>query len=295
MRVSHQWQVDRLVRHLETNMESISAWREKVATGKAYPTLSADPLRGSKALSLRSTLNASEAYLNSAQTADDWLTATEEALGHSETLTLKALELARKGATDTLDAESRQALAGEMEAVIAGAFEAANRSHVGRYLFAGYQVNTQPYEYLSGPPDQAVYHGDDGVIQQYVGPNYTLTLNVDARPEFEALTTALIATRDALQADNRPAVSAGIGQLDAALNSLNQTRTLTGARQAQLRALIEQQQSAQLALRGMRSDADDVILAAAISQLQGQENVYQATLEIGKRTLATASLFVFLS
>jgi len=305
MRVSDRWIAERSIRNMEASREVLAGLQEKLSSTKAFQRVSDDPGAASAALTLRSSLRSGEAYLATVTGMNEWMSATDEALSQMETHATKATNLARQGATDTLSASERKALASQMDSLFQEAISLGNTDHQGSFLFAGYKVKMagghKPFTLVPGVynvdpqvPDSVDFIGDNGGMSRSVGPNHTITLNVDAEESFQALYSAMIATRDALNANNGVDVNAGIGDLEAALEKISDLRTQNGARQNQVSARKELLTKTQLSLSAMLADKEDVNMAEAITQLRYQETVYQAVLEVSQRSLATANLFEYL-
>ena len=110
MRVSDRWITERSMRNMEASREVMAGLSEKLSSTKQYQRVSEDPGSASAALGLRSSLRAGQAYLETAKTMDEWMSATDLALGQVETNVTKAINLVRQGATDTLSAAERKAL-----------------------------------------------------------------------------------------------------------------------------------------------------------------------------------------
>jgi flagellar hook-associated protein 3 FlgL len=303
MRVSDRWMMEQNVRHMQSSQGSLLDLQEKVSSTKAFQRISENPTAASAALSLRSGLRAAKSYQEVAKTSDDWMSAMDWALNEMETTATKAITLTEQGGNDTLDDRDRQAIAAELDGLLSHALEAGNAQHEGKYLFSGFEVNTKPFTLVDGATDSVSYAGDDGLIQRSMGPNHTVTINIHgqhdladpAQPSaFSRLFQGLITARDALANNDGAAIRASIQGLSSALDKVSELRTLNGARQAQLGLRIQQLDDNQLELKTMLAGKEDVNMAEAVAQLRLQENVFQAALEVSKRTLATANLFEYL-
>ncbi|MBI3762762.1 MAG: hypothetical protein HY260_13015, partial [Chloroflexi bacterium] len=194
---------------------------------------------------------------------------------------------------DTQGAAERLAMGREMDSLLQQAVEAANTSHRGSYLFAGFRTTTLPYTYTgAGVTDNVL--STAGPIQHGIEPGQTITVNVDGNTVLTPLFSALAAARDALNADDTAALQTALGSLQSALTGVSDVRTTNGARQRQVRDTIDRMEKTQVALKNLLSHKEDASLAESISLLKHQETVYQAVLEVGRRAIP-ASLFSFLS
>jgi flagellar hook-associated protein 3 FlgL len=108
---------------------------------------------------------------------------------------------------------------------------------------------------------------------------------VDLRQEYQARDTspfaALIALRQALRGNDPSAVRATLGQIDAVRESLSSTRGLVGARVNRLEATRSINERVAAEMTTALSGVEDIDLAAAIVNLQAEQDVYQAALSSG--------------
>jgi flagellar hook-associated protein 3 FlgL len=299
MRVTQRMMTEKAVQHMDENLQRLYALQEKVASGKAFQRPSDDPAGVTAALSLRSQLEALQGYLDAAHLSDDWMSATDFALQQMMGVASRAYNLALSGASDSQGAQERRAFAAEIDVLLRQAIDLANTSHKDNYLFAGFKVNSPPFSGVDGNGDglyEAVtYQGDGGVILRHLGPGQSMPQNVDGDATFAPLFQALIRARDALNANDVPAIQAALGDLNAALEGVSTAHTINGARQRQVRLVGERLEKTQIEIRKLLSSKEDVNMAEAISNLQQQETVYRTVLEVAQRALSALSLFDLLS
>lgn len=290
MRVTHRMIINNAIRSMSESLEKLSELQNQASSGKKFTQCSDNPRASRSALALRSSLNTNQSYLESIHSAEEWLTASQNALNEMNDLAMKALNKALSGVSET-NSEARSAVAREIDSFLNEAIEAANTRYVDDYLFSGFQVNTKPFELVSGSPDTVTYAGDTGSLQRQIGPDQRVTLNFDADQVFTPFFEALISARDALQADDTTAIQAAVADLQAAQEAINDQEADTGMlinRLEESSTFLEETQSA---LEKLLSREEDVDLVEVISQLRHQETVYQTTLEVGHRTMATMNLF----
>ncbi len=294
MRVTHRMIFDDAVQNLQENLSRIAQLREQVSSGKKLARPSDDPSLAAAVLGLRAGLQASQAYVQVAEESVAWMQASETALKAMTDLTTRAITLSQQGLPDTLGPQERQGIAAEMEGLLQEALDVANSTHGGKYLFAGYRINSKPFSLVSGTPDSVSYAGDNGTIRHALGPGETVTVNVDGDATFSPLFAALIRARDALNNNDQGELQAALSDLQAAQQGVSLARTANGARQRQVEHALDRMQESQGTLKTLLSQKEDLSLAEAISQLRQQETIYQAVLEAGRRTLNLPNLFEML-
>src|SRR5919107_828001 len=114
-----------------------AATRRQMSSGKAITRPSDDPYAAGRALALRNELGGIHQHARNVDEAQSWMTITDTALGHIGDMAQRARELVVQGATDTLPQTSRDAIASEIDQLIAGMKQEANATYDGRYVLAG--------------------------------------------------------------------------------------------------------------------------------------------------------------
>ncbi len=296
MRVTNRMIVNNAIRYTQDNLERLTELRTMASSNKVFQSASDKPSAAIASLTLRSSLKANQAYLETAQSTKDWMEASDYAFSQMEDLATRALNLALSGLNEVYDESNLQAHATEIDSILRQAIEVGNTQHQGMYIFAGFQINTKPFEFVEGTPDTVVYRGGpfSGGIQRNVSPGQSITLNVDGESTFLPLFNALIRARDGLlsiSSDGGSELQAAVQDLQNAINVVSQSRAGNGARQRQIQAVINQCTQLDLSIKSMLSQKEDANLVEVITLLQQQEITYEAVLEVSRRTLTTLNLF----
>jgi len=303
MRVTHHMMVENQIFHLTESLDKLNQLQEKVSSGKEYRWASDNPSGAVAALTIRSTLEKHEAYIDTGQTMDGWLTATDSALASIESMLGRAINLTLGGISDTMGTNERLALGKEIDIILRQAVDAGNTKHQDEFLFAGFQTNTQPFTLVVGPPDSVTYNGNATTIEDIkrnIGPEQAITINVDGKILHDpanpnaSIFNALIRTRDGLMTDNRAEIEAGLTDLKNVMETIKNKHTEIGARQREVHAVLQGMEKTKIELQGLLSKKEDTNMAEAISNLSQQETVYKTVLEVGSRTLSTMSLFDYM-
>ena len=294
MRVTQRLMVDNAIRSMSENMEKLGNLQGKAASGKRFAQASDDPKAAHAALSLRSSLVTTQSYLETALNVGEWMSATEVAFSQIVDLATKAINISLEGVSDSQN-EARPGLAVQIDGFLTNAIEIGNTKFQGNYIFSGYKTTTQPFALLAGSPDSVTYSGDNGIIKRDLGVEQSMTVNIDGDTTFSPLYSAMIAARDALNADDLPALQTAIDNLNIALETIKEQRSYNGARQRQVQTLTSNLEQTELSIQGWLSNKENANLVEVITELRHQETIYQAALEVGHRTLATLNLFDLMS
>ena len=276
-----------------------AATRRQMSSGKAITRPSDDPYLAGRAMSLRGELDRVKQHEVNVQEAQGWMTVTDTALGQIGDMANLARGLVVQGATDALPQTSRDALAGQIDQIIAGMKQEANATYDGRYVLGGNKTANRPYDSsLTGTDD---YNGDYAVQPRDIGPGVSINVNVvganvlgdsasgdkrllgvlrDVAAHLRSGDTASLGTTDLkaldAQIDNLLAVRAGVG---AGMNRLTTAEN----------RLAELEESA----LSMLSEAEDADMAKTLTDFSTQQAVYQSALNAGAR-IVQASLLDFL-
>jgi flagellar hook-associated protein 3 FlgL len=276
-----------------------AATRRQMSSGKAITRPSDDPYLAGRAMSLRGELDRVKQHEVNVQEAQGWMTVTDTALGQIGDMANLARGLVVQGSTDALPQTSRDALAGQIDQIIAGMKQEANATYDGRYVLGGNKTANRPYDSsLTGTDD---YNGDYAVQPRDIGPGVSINVNVvganvlgdsasgdkrllgvlrDVAAHLRSGDTASLGTTDLkaldAQIDNLLAVRAGVG---AGMNRLTTAEN----------RLAELEESA----LSMLSEAEDADMAKTLTDFSTQQAVYQSALNAGAR-IVQASLLDFL-
>ncbi|MEA4906607.1 MAG: hypothetical protein GYA17_03305 [Chloroflexi bacterium] len=310
MRITERMMTEHAIRYMSQNQEYLAQLNEKAASTKEFQYASDNPGAASAALTLRSTIQASTAYLNTAETTNDWMQATEDAFSKMADGALRAIKLVTGALNETQDWEDIQDSTGaELSTLVYQAVDQANTTHLGNYIFSGFRINQAPFELVDvdidedgdGTPDAVnpesavVYHGDDGVMKRDLSNGQTIAANINGDQAFRPLIEALIQAREAVENQDWDALSSSLSSLQDASNNMEQYRTTNASRQRQVQVSIDHIEKTQIELKAFLSSKEDANLVEVASLLRNQELTYQAVLEVGDRAISALNLFEILT
>ena len=272
MRITDTLKYDQLGRDVSDSLSSLNAVQQQIATGKKLTTFSDDPAGASQSLALRSALADNAQYQRDAGQAKSFLSATDGALSSAVTILQSARQIAVQGANSDQSPGSLAALSSQVDGLTAQLTQVANTDLHGKYLFGGTNTTAPPYDAAQ------TYGGNAQAVTATIGPNYPVQLNTPGSAAFGPSFTALKTLKADLTAGNVSAISADIATVDAGLTALSTAQANTGAKINQVDAVTLRLARAQGELTDNVSLIENVDLATAYVQLQGAQNVYQASL-----------------
>lgn len=293
MRVTHRMIVDTVLGNLRENLRRLEDTQRQVSSGRRLGRPSDDPPAVERALTYRAALSASEQYGRNIDAARAWLQASDTALGAATDALQRARELAVQGANDTLGAAQQQALAAEVDQLLAQVVALGNSTLRGQYLFAGYRIQTAPFTLTPGPPTTVTYNGDSGAMLREIDTGVMVQINAPGNSFLPPVFAALIDLRDHLRAGDTAAVRNDLPALDAAADALQAVRADFGAKLNRLEAADAQRQAVHVGITEQLAQTEDTDYGEAITQLNTAELAYKAGLQAGAKAMQ-ASLFDYL-
>jgi flagellar hook-associated protein 3 FlgL len=130
----------------------------------------------------------------------------------------------------------------------------------------------------------------DGIVNREVAENTVARLNTTVSDAYGAPneTTswdAMITLLEGLHLNDGATIRGSISELDESLDRHLGTQATNGARTNQYEASKERIANANLSLSDLQSQIEDVDFAEAVSQMQLQQAVYQASLQVSARSI----------
>jgi flagellar hook-associated protein 3 FlgL len=265
----------------------------KISSGKELTRPSDDPYNVSRAMALRTSIEATKQYQRNIQDAQGWQESAEIALADITDAIKRAGELVLEGSSDTTPPEARLAIAAEIDQIIAGVKQKGNATYRGRYVFAGTASDQPPY--VEGDDS---YHGSTADVQRQVGPGVAMDIGLRGvtflgNGADGKLLQVLRDTSAHLKANDGVAVRADIKLLDDKADEVLGVRALNGAKQNRLEAALGRLSELEGASLQQLSETEDVDIAKAMIEFSSQQAAYQAALKAGAN-IVQSSLMDFL-
>lgn len=276
---------------MQTNLLRLSKTQLQASTTKRVNKPEDDPFAVERSLGYRAQIQAGKATLANIGLSNDWLSASDKALGDMSTLLNRAKSLALQGANDSMGVDERGALAAEVDGLVEEAVAIANTQHGDHYLFSGFQISTRPFEYDSAT-STVTYNGDNGLMMREAEPGSEMSINVSDETLFTDVFSSLTDLRDALQTD--PFVHADVETVLADFDTQNDrildVQAAMGTKARRLENTTDRIEASQLSLKTLLSNAEDADMAQVVTDLQQQQYIYQAALSVNGQVLRTSLL-----
>jgi flagellar hook-associated protein 3 FlgL len=293
MRITNNIQYREFLDSLDRVRQRLVEGQLQLATSRKINKPSDDPAGAGEALGIRQALARLDRYDSNGASVRAVVTAADSALSSLTDVLTSAREKAVQGASDTNDPTSRNAIADEIDALRQQVFLIARTKFEGRYIFAGTDTRTDPYDAAGN------YLGNGNSIQVETADGETTTANIPGSSVFGTGSTpaGIFGTLAQLSADlrsgNTVGIQAGADAVEAARVALSPARTELGQRINRLDAVAGKNSTDRVSLTARLSAIEDANLPQVITQVSSDTTAEQLTLQAGAR-IRTKSLFDFI-
>ena len=277
--------------------------RRQMSSGKAITKPSDDPYGAARAMSLRTDLAGVKQHQRNVDEAQSWMSVTSTTLSSITDLAQKARELTVQGATDTLSQSGRDAIADQIDQLIAGMKQEGNATYDGRYVLGGSRTNTPPFDSALTKTDPSVttndaYAGDAASQLREIGPGVTLAVNVHGDEVLGGASGStgnlLGVLRDvATHLRSGDTAELGGGDIKAVsdqIDNLLAVQARVGAGMNRLDTASSRLAQIEESTTSMLSNTEDADMAEVITNYSTQQAVYQSALNAGARIVQTSLL-----
>ncbi|MFL2120280.1 flagellar hook-associated protein FlgL [Marinilactibacillus psychrotolerans] len=306
MRITNSLMSKNFMRNLNNNMKSVYKYQEQLSTMEQVSRPSDDPLKVSKVLDLNNEIKQNEEYKSTINDSIDFTNAQDSALANATNSMQRIYTLTQQAANGTYNDQDRDAIRTEVENEIDTLLDSLNTSFGGRYIFAGNNTTTKPFEKElddDGNFAGIIYNGtteEDGVsgnTTKEIARGVNVELQTDGRALMNSQGTEdnlgsffneLLTALD----DNNTEDLGGdlLGRVDSEMNNIVNLRTNIGATTNRLKAAKDRNESEFLNLKTTYSNTQDIDLAETYMQYSMEMVAYEASLQMGNKILQSSLL-----
>jgi flagellar hook-associated protein 3 FlgL len=173
-----------LLADIQLSVQNETVASEQLSTGQAVNQLSDNPGAAAALVANANQSAADDQYLQSDAAVQGKLQTADTTLSSVVTALNSAISLGTEGASGTVSAADRLAIAAQVQGLIAQTVGLANTSYQGAYIFSGTAVNTQPF--VQDPTTGVVtYAGNAGTTRVPISSGETIQGNVPGSQLFQ--------------------------------------------------------------------------------------------------------------
>jgi flagellar hook-associated protein 3 FlgL len=297
-RITHGMLMRSTLTDITESAQKLSKTQRKLSSGKEVMKPSDDPFAAGRSIALRADIEANRQYQRNVGEATAWQSATDISLSKITDVVHRARELAVRGANDTQGPAGRNAIADEIDQLIAAVKQEAGATYGGRFLFSGTTTATRPYDVTGAD----AYLGNAAPVAREIGPGVSVQVNVlgsDILGSGQASNDGklLDVLRDVAQhlrggtpADLAALRTTDLAGLSSNLDNLSRVRATVGATTNRLETAAGRLAELEEAATDLLSRNEDADMARAIVDYSMQQSVYQSALRSGANIVQSSLL-----
>lgn len=298
MRIGFNTRFRSILADLNRLSSEINLTQLKISSGKNFLRPSDDPSSVVISLNYKQGISNIEKYQRAIEDGLSILRSQEATLGNVQDLVARAKVLAIQAANDTQNAQSRQAIANEIEGIISAILSLTNSQLGEKYLFAGkktsgYTPGEKPFELVKETlPDgqiieKVVYKGSIEDLEVGYDENLSINLGENGQKIFidSGLFETLLGLKRTLQANNtvdyekeQYNIQEFIGKLDNVYNYISAKRGGIGSQISHLETKKNLYQDFKETLQTNLGNIESADLAELATKLQSLTIAYDAAL-----------------
>lgn len=186
-RVPNSFSFGRANQQIRSGQIELQRLQDQLTTGQQYLVPSEDPSSALNAIVLQTQLERQQQFKSNVETDRSLIGATENALSSVSNAVNSAKSLVLQGFGSTVTDDERRGLATEVSGIIDQVLNTANTKFRGRFLFAGTETDSAPFELTGG--GNVLYSGNSQQINSFIDLNQKIVNNLDGQSAFNVLTT----------------------------------------------------------------------------------------------------------
>jgi flagellar hook-associated protein 3 FlgL len=258
----------------------------ELSSGVKVNSISDAPTAFAQNVLLSSQLSADDTFAQTASSTQSLLQVSDSALGSVVSQLTQAISLATQGNNGTLNAANLQTISTQLVGIRDEVLSLANSSYLGSYIFSGSQGATSPFTLdTTTTPATVTYQGDDDISYVQTPNGHTIQTNLPGDQIFNASGASVLGSLNALIADfssgtAAPTSVADLGQLNQALNYVDQQRTVIDASITQMTAASNYSASESVQLQSAQNSLLQTDTAQVASQLSSAETQQAALTQV---------------
>jgi len=284
VRVTNNMLAGTILKNISASYARIEKYQAQLSSGKIFRRPSDNPVAVNQVLNIRVSLKEMDQYLDNIEDGLSWLDTADTVLRNAVNLLHRAKELAVRGANGTNSQGELDAVAAEVDQLLANMVNIGNTTFAGRYIFGGHETTSPPFIESGVPVSDVNYVGDSGNINYEIEKGVTVSVNLPGNTIFTGSTDVfrvLIELSENLRAGDYNAVSQDTSRVDDALGMVTDALMIVGAKTNRLELTKDRQLEGKINLTGILSNLEDADFVDVVMKLKMEENVYNSALMTG--------------
>ena len=257
--------------------------RMSAATGKRINKPSDDPSAIRPVLNARSQVQKSDRYLRTMGSAGDRLNILDSHLDQVTNLMIRAQETTIAAGNGSMGQEDLTNLSDAIGHIKEELYSLANSKVDGKYIFAGFAEDTQPFPDHNDPSN---YQGDNGHMELEIAPGEKIQANLTGDDLFQGaggginLFQLLDDIQNDLAAGNSGAATSRLDDLKDATSQVSRQRSQMGNVAARVENAKGHMEEIKIDMQEVLSLYEDADIIDVITSLNQQEMAFEAALNV---------------
>lgn len=260
--------------------------RMAAASGKRINKPSDDPSAIRPVLNARSQMQRCDRYLRTMGSASDRLDILDSHLDQIGNLMIRAQETTIAAGNGSASPEDLRNYADTIGHIKDELYALANSNVDGKYIFAGYAEDTQPFDTANDPP--WTYEGHEDTLQLEIAPGETVKAGLTGDRLFLGqglsgglnLFQVLDNIQAALDAGDSKAALGNLTDLKGATEQVSRQRSQMGNIAARVENAQSHMEGTKIDMQEVLSRYEDVDIVGIITELLQQEQAFEAALNV---------------
>jgi flagellar hook-associated protein 3 FlgL len=302
MRIASKTVYDRINNSLQSTYSDMFNAQEVVSTSKRINKLSDDPVGLVTVLDLRSSLSNIEQLGENVSLGKSWLTASESALTQVNDILTDVKALTVQMASSNTGANERANAAALVEQYLDEMISLSNSQSGGRYLFAGTNTDTAPFELTTDALGNEIvnYNGNTTEFSIKIGSESNIAVGKVGSEIFgqnwddSNIYKSLIDLKTSLENNNVSGIREVMGNLDGQMSRINSEISDIGGKTIRMEVKENIIADLKLSYTDRKSQLEDADVSEAIIDLNAKQLAYNAALTSASKVMQL-SLVDFMS
>lgn len=245
----------------------------QLATGKEFLQISENPIGANQVMLIDQAKAQIGQYQKNISDADSAVSNMESSLASIVELYQSVRDDGLRASSDTFTAEERQTFAKTIDESLKTMLGIANGKHLGRYVFSGQSIQTEPFVYDG---TKVTYQGSADEMKTVVAPSMTVPSTKDGGKMFQAAFDSLVKLKDAVASNSGDDIRTALGDLDSKFQTVIDARSELGVHMKSMKDLDDMYNTENVSLEVKKSNAQDVDVPEVMMEFMKTQNMQQA-------------------
>jgi flagellar hook-associated protein 3 FlgL len=279
---------------LQQSQSSLNTYLQEVSTGKSVNQPSDNPTASAEMVQNTIETANVDQYTQNISDVLSTVQSASSALSNVVTSLTQAVSLGTEGANGTNSSSNLQALAQQVQGILASVVSDANTSVQGNYLFGGTASTTTPYTVDATSASGYAYNGTSDSNSVAIGDNLSLQVNLPGSQIFSSSSNNVLDSLanlvSALQSGNSAQISSATNAVDSASSYVSQQQEFYSNAEGRLNTQESVLQQDTVTLSTQENNLVGVNEATAATELSQAETDNSAALAAAAKVLPNTLL-----